>query len=70
MTNRLIIHLPDSNLAFDSDSPTKLTTLSDFCKEELGAYHATENINELTVDTLNQEDNNKFHSLVFELGLF
>jgi len=70
MTNRLVIHFPNSSITIDSDSVEKLTVLSGFCKKELGAYHSTEAINDLTVDNnLNEEMSNKFHSLTFELGL-
>jgi len=68
MTNRLVVHLPGSCYNFDSDDLDKLTTLSSFCKKELNAYHASENIDELTVDTLSPEKSDKFHSLILELN--
>ena len=69
MTNRLVIHLPSSSITFDSDNVEKLNKLSSFCKKELGAYHATEDIDELTVDEIDKEMSDKFHSLIFELDL-
>ena len=69
MTNRLIIHLPTESHTYDSDNIDVLVTLSNFCKEQLGAYNSTENINELTVDELSKEMSDKFYSLVFELDL-
>ena len=69
MTNRLVIHFPKFTNTYDSDDVSKIITLSDFCKKELGAYNATDNIDELTVDELSDEMSNKLHSLLFELGL-
>ena len=69
MTNRLVIRFPNSSITIDSDSSDKLISLSDFCKKDFGAYYATENTNELTVDNLSEEQCNKFHSLLFELNL-
>ena len=71
MTNRLVIHLPHSGaiITLDSDKSEAVATLSDFCKEELGAYHATENSEELTVDNMSHEQANQLHSLLFKLGL-
>jgi len=69
MTNRLVIHLPDQSIYLLSDSIDKINTVSAFCKKELGAYHSSENIDELTVDTLSDEMSDKLHSLLFELDL-
>ena len=69
MTNRLVIHLPDQSIHLVSDSFDKLNTVSAFCKKELGAYHASEDIDDLTVDTLNNEMSDKLHSLLFKLDL-
>lgn len=69
MTNRLVIHLPSSSITFDLDNVEKLNKLSSFCKKELGAYHTTEDIDELTVDEIDKEMSDKFHSLIFELDL-
>ena len=69
MTNQLVIHFPNSSITIDNDNVKKLTTLSDFCKKELGAYHSTESENELTIDKLSEESSNKFNSKLFELGL-
>ena len=69
MTNRLVIRLQNSSITIDSDSAEHLASLSNFCKEKLGAYHATENVDELTVDTLSKEQANELHSIMFELGL-
>ena len=69
MAHRLTIHFPTSSITFETDNPDKLIKLSDFCKEELGAYHSTEIIEELTVDEIDQNMSNKIHSLLFELGL-
>ena len=70
MTNRLVIHFPSSTITLEVDNPYILEAISTFCVDELGAYHATEAFNELTVDTLDQEMSDNFHSLMFELGLF
>ena len=69
MTNQLVIHFPNSTITIDTDNVKKLTTLSDFCKKELGAYHSTESVTELTVDKLSEEYSNLFNSKLFELGL-
>ena len=70
MTNRLVIHFPCSTITLDVDDLNKLSTISSFCKEKLEAYHASEDIYELTVDELNETMSDQFHSLLFELGLF
>ena len=69
MTNRLVINFPNSSITIDSDKSENLNTLFDFCIEELGAYHASQNVNELTVDTLSEEQSDSFYSFAFELGL-
>ena len=71
MTNRLVIHLLHSgaSITLDSDKSAELAALSDFCKKELNAYHATENSDELTVDSMTEDQSNQLHSLLFELGL-
>ena len=69
MTNRLIFHFPNSTIVIESDNTEKLSELCDFCKKELGAYHSTENFEEYTVDEMNEELSNKFHSKRFELNL-
>jgi len=69
MTNRLVIHLPESTITIDCDNMDKLTHLSNFCKDTLGAFHATENIEELTVSEMNEEKSNKLHSFIYELGI-
>ena len=69
MTMRLVIHLPNSSITFISDEVDKIITLSHFCKDELEAYHASENIDELTVDILTKEMSNKLYTLIFELDL-
>ena len=66
---RLTIHFPNSTITFDSDNPDKISKLSDFCKNELAAYHSTENINELTVDRVSEEQGDQLYSLLFELEL-
>ena len=70
MTDRLVIRFPSSSITIDSDNVDNISALSNFCKEELGAYRSTENIQELTVDNdLDQEKSNRFNSKLFELGL-
>ena len=69
MTNRLVIHVPGATITFEIDNQEKLNVLSEFCKKEFNAYHSSENIDELTVDVIDKEMYNKFHSFVFELGL-
>ncbi len=70
MTNRLVINFSTSSITVEFDSIEQFEILSDFCKEKLDAYHASENINELTVDNLSREQSNELHSLLFELGVF
>ena len=70
MTQRLVIHFPCSSVTLDVDNIDTIYTISNFCKEELEAYHASEDADELTVDTLDKEMSDKFHSLMHELGLF
>ena len=70
MTNRLVIHFPTSSLTVEFDNIEQFEILSNFCKKKLGAYHASEDINELTVDSLNGEQSNELHSLLCELGVF
>ena len=69
MTRQLIIHLPQECLALISDNVEGISFASDFCKKELSAYHTTENIDELTVDSITKEQDEKLHSLLFEKGL-
>ena len=69
MTHRLIIHLPGTSITIDSDNIDKLSALSDFCKENLDAYHASENHEELTIDTFTEEESSEFFSMILRLGL-
>ena len=69
MTMRLVIHLPGSSINLVSDEIYKINSVSDFCRNELGAYHASERIDELTVDTLTEELSSKLYTLLFELDL-
>ena len=70
MTNRLTIQSPTSSIILISDSGReKLEILSDFCKKELGAWHSTEDIDELSINKLSGEQSNQLYSLLFELQL-
>ena len=69
MTNRLVIQSPNSSITLISDNQENLEIVSNFCKKELDAWHASEDIDELTIDKLSGEQSNKFYSLLFELGL-
>ena len=69
MTNRLVIHSPNSSITLVTDNKESLEILSDFCKKDLGAWHSTEDIDELTINKLSGEQSNKLYSLIFELGL-
>jgi len=69
MTSRLVIHLPNSTITIDSDNIDKLTRLSNFCKEIFGAFHATENVDEITVTNMSEEEANNLSSFILELGI-
>ena len=69
MTHRLIIHSPGTSITIDSDNIDKLNTLSDFCKKNLEAYHASENFEELTIDALNRKKTSELYSMIHQLGL-
>ena len=69
MINYLTLHLPNSTITVESDDVSALETLSKHCKENLGAYHETEDINELTVTNLTSEQSDKLYSLMHELSL-
>ena len=70
MTNRLTIQSPTTSLVLISDNGReKLDKLSEFCKKELGAWHSTEDIDELSINKLNGEQSNQLYSLLFELEL-
>jgi len=70
MTQRLIIHLPNTSITIDSDNINKLYGLSDFCKKNLEAYHASENHEELTIDNLDENKSSEFYSMIHQLGLW
>lgn len=70
MTNRLIIHFSFSTLTLEVDDIDKLNQISNFCKDELKAYHNSENFEDLTIDNLDSEKSEKFNSLMYELGIF
>lgn len=69
MTILLTLRIPGSNITLESDNLDKMEALSSFCKEELQAYHASEDVTELSVDELSEEQLNKLNSLLVELGI-
>ena len=69
MTNRLIIHFPTESIIIVSDEADKISILKEFCNIELHSYHPTEDIEEVSVDEIDEEMYNKFYSLTEELGL-
>ena len=69
MTSRLVIKSPQATLTLESDNSTTIEILSVFCKNELGAWHSTDDIDELTIKKLSGEQSDKLYSLIFELGL-
>ena len=71
MTNRLVIHFPNSSITIECDDRRdEIEILTDFCKKSLGAYHATEDIDELFIKEIDGKQSNELHSLMFELGIF
>ena len=69
MINYLTLHLQNSTITVESDDVSALETLSEHCKENYGAYHETEDVNELTVANLTREQADKLYSFMHELSL-
>ena len=70
MANYLTLKLKNSTVTIESDDSTVIEKLTDYCKEDLKAYHSTDDYHELTVDTISKEQFTKLNSLFEELGIF
>lgn len=69
MTNYLTLRLSNSTITVESDDVSVIETLSEYCKRECGAYHETEDINELTINNITEEQSEKLYSLMHKLSL-